>query len=114
MPGSLIMQSRKAGEKVDKTELLTNLGVVIAGIIGIWAAYFKKGVAVEGRQSALVASVGLDIGNRQQLDEQIHQLKRIADSLEVLADRRQATFEDKIDEVLERLERTEKHNRAGR
>lgn len=108
------MHMRKAGAKVDKTELLTNLGVVIAGVIGLWAAYFKKGAPAETRQSAVVASVGLEIGNRQQQDEQILQLRRIADSLEVLADRRQATFEDKIDEVLERLDRTELHYRSSK
>lgn len=88
---------------MDKTEILTNLGVVLAGMLGIWAAYFKKTPPPTPKPEAVLTGVGLEIGNRFQIDEQNSQLRRIADALEILADRRQANLEHKLDELLERI-----------
>lgn len=113
MPGSLIWHMRKAEQQVDKTEILANLGVIFAGIIGILAGYFTKRTGKPpASQDAVVASVGLEFGNRMQMDELIIQTKRGSDalvsaaaSLAILADRKQADIEDKLDELLERVDR---------
>jgi hypothetical protein len=102
------MHIGKAGRKVDQTEILTNLGVVLTGTLAILAAYFKKGTPIETRQSAIMTSVGVEIGNRQQADEMIKALHRIADILE---DKKQRGIEADLKEILERLDEHEKHRR---
>lgn len=98
------MHMRKAEPQVDKTEILANLGVIAAGIIGMFAGYFtKKSGKTLPSQDTVVASVDLEFGNRMQRDEMNSQLKRIADSLAILADRERADIKDALEDLLERI-----------
>lgn len=87
-------------------EILTYAGVFVGGIILVLAGYKQK----PKEQNTVVAGVGLELGNRAQMDMLITEVKRCADSLAVLADRKQAAIEDRLDEVLERLEERERRN----
>jgi hypothetical protein len=96
---------------VDKSEILTNLGILVAGIFAGLIAYFGKKPAVSPQTSdAVVTSVGLELGNRLQTDQVIAELKRIGDSLAVLADRKQASTEAKLDRVLQELAEAEERD----
>lgn len=90
-------------------EILTYLGVFVGGIILTLAGYGKKPKAPE--PDAMVAGVGLELGNRLQTDQIIQQLKRIADSLAALADQREAARDEMMKEMLERLDESERRNR---
>lgn len=50
------------------------------------------------------------IGNKDQAERMIAELKRIADSLAVLADREREAIEEKLDELLERMADKERRN----
>lgn len=93
-------------------EILTFLGVFVGGIILTLAGYSKKPKEVE-HQDALVTGVGIELGNRLQTDQVIHELKRIADSLAVLADLREAARDAKLnrfEDILERLAAEERRS----
>jgi hypothetical protein len=95
------------GEKpVSLNEIDTYAGVVVGGIILVLLGYKQK----PKEPDSVVASVGLELGNRAQMDMLITEVKRCADSLGILADRKQAAIEDRLDEVLERLEERERRN----
>lgn len=104
MPGLSITHMGKAEQKVEQTEILANLGVIAAGIIGIIAGYFSKKPIKTAAPDAVLTTLGGEFGSRIQMDEMNQQLKRIADCLAILADRKQAEIEDKLDELLERVE----------
>ena len=98
-----IMHMEKAEPQVDKTELLANVTIVIAGLIGILAAYFKKGNEVKStsRSEAIVSSVGVELGNRYQTDELIKALNRIGDILE---NKRQAGIEETLKRLVDEID----------
>jgi hypothetical protein len=81
------------------------VGTVIATVISYLV---KKPPAIH--HDAVVAGVGIELGNRMQTDQMITELKRIGDSLAVLADRKQAAVDDKLEEILERLDEKERRN----
>jgi hypothetical protein len=93
---------------VGVNEILTYLGVFVGGIILTLAGYSKKPGPGE---NPLVTGVGLELGNRFQTDQVIHQLTRIADSLAALADRREAARDEMMKEMLDRLDESERRNR---
>lgn len=102
---------------MDKTEIWTNIGVVIAGLLGIVAGYFgkrKDNVARPESSDAIVAGVGVEFGNRLQTDQIIQELKRCADALAILADRKQATAEAKLDRILQEMAEAEERDREER
>lgn len=93
------------------------VGTVITTII----SYIVKKAPTEAiTHDAVVAGVGLEFGNRLQIDQLIGETKRCADclssisvSLAVLADRKQEAIEDKIDEMKGLLERLAEKERRG-
>jgi hypothetical protein len=97
------MLTEKAEPQVDKNELLANLAIVIAGLIGILAAYFKKGndSRPAARSEAVVSSVGVELGNRYQTDELIKALNRIGDILE---NKRQAGIEETLKRLVDEID----------
>jgi hypothetical protein len=116
MPELSMQHIQGARNPVDKTEILTNLGVVVAGILGILAGYFTKRKDAPARPDkgdAIVAGLGLEFGNRLQTDQVIAELKRIGNSLAVLADRRQASTEAKLDRILQELDEAEEREREA-
>ncbi|TDK38769.1 hypothetical protein E2F50_01040 [Rhizobium deserti] len=93
---------------MDKSEILTNLGILVAGIFAGLIAYFgKKPPAPPHHPDTIVAGVGMEPGNRLQMNQLIAETKRCADSLAVLADRKQASTEAKLDLVLQELAEAE-------
>jgi hypothetical protein len=103
------MDLRKAEQRVDKTELFTNIGVLLAGVFaGLYAYATKKEPKPE---SIVAASIGLELGNRIQADQLIEQVTRCADYLEVLADRKTEEIDDNIKQVLKRLDDRERDDR---
>lgn len=89
---------------MDINELTTQAGVltgafiaaVLAGIIG----YFGKRKPL-ARTDPVLTGVGLELGNRQQVDQIITELKRIADILE---NKRQAGLEGMLKAIQDDME----------
>lgn len=93
-------------------DILTNLGYVLGGIFAVMIAYHtKKPPAATVQQDPILAGVGLEFGNRLQSDAMVAELKRIADYLAVLADRKQAGIDAKLDRILQEMEEREEEAR---
>jgi uncharacterized membrane protein (DUF106 family) len=58
----------------------------------------------------MVTGIGVELGNRLQTDQIIHELKRMADSLAAISDQREAARDEMMREMLERLEDKERRN----
>lgn len=93
---------------VSINEFLTYAGVFFGGLLMALAGYRKK--PPPAAADPVVASVGLEFGNRLQMDELIAETKRVADamdkaasSLAVLADQDRAEFKDALKDLLERI-----------
>ena len=82
-------------------EFLTYAGVFVGGLLMAIAGYRKK--PPPAATDPVVSSVGLEFGNRMQMDEMIAQLTRCADSLAILADRERADIKDALEDLLERI-----------
>lgn len=96
-------------------DILTNIGTAIAALFAGYLAYFKTRPPLPPTKTdTIVAGVGMEFGNRLQADQAIAELKRIGDCLTILADRRQATTEAKLDRILQELEEKEEHELAER
>lgn len=89
-------------------EIIAGAGFFIGTIIVTVLGYiFKK---PSPQRDAVIAGVGLEIGNKHQQAEMNEHLKSIAESLRVMADRKQAAFEDKLMDALDRLGDAERRN----
>lgn len=84
-------------------------GTVIATII----AYVVK-KPPPATHDAVIAGVGLELGGRQMHGETNEHLKSIAESLRILADRKQAGIEAKLDRLIEDLEEREERDERQR
>ena len=89
-------------------EFLTYAGVFFGGLLMALAGYRKK--PMQSAADPVVASVGLEFGNRMQMDELIAETRRVADgvesvaaSLDILADRERADIKDALEDLLERI-----------
>lgn len=103
------MHTRRAGQQVEATEIWTNIGIAIGGVFLAIAAYYGKKVPPSPpATSPVLASVGLELGNRDQVERMIHELARIAAALESLADHRQSDMKDAMDELLDKLRAAER------
>src|SRR5689334_22399276 len=105
---------RKAGRKVDQAEIITNVGILIGAFFAGLFTYnrTRKPANPAVTADAVVAGVGVELGNRFQTDQLIAEVRRCADCLEVLADRKREEAEEKLDEILERLRDKEERGRA--
>lgn len=120
MPASLIITCSSRGRQVELHDVLTYAGIFFGGILLALAGYRKK--PTSSATDTVVAGVGLEFGNRMQVDHLVSETKRCADylssiasSMAELADRKQALMEDKVDEMhdlLERLAASEKERRG--
>jgi hypothetical protein len=91
---------------VEKAEILTNIGILLGAIFAGIIAYFgKRPPEKPGTKDTVVAGLGIEFGNRLQVDQAIAELKRIAD-------RKQATTEAKLDRILEELDEAEERERG--
>ena len=96
---------------VETNEIVTYAGVFFGGIVTALIGYFRKRPPASTVGTAAIAGIGIELGNRVQIDALIAEVKRCADSLAILADRKQASFEDKLDRILEDLEEKEREER---
>jgi hypothetical protein len=90
-------------------EILAGAAFFVGTVIATVIAYITKRPQPVHRD-AVIAGVGLEIGNKQQQAEMNEHLKSMAESLRILADRKQAAFEDKVMDALERMEERERRN----
>ncbi len=90
------------------TDLVTLAGVFVGGIIAAWIGYKQK-PNPPSSQAAVMAGVGFELGNREQMGMLIHEVKRIADAL---TDKNAETITDRLDELTQRLD--EKQERTVR
>lgn len=83
-------------------DLWANLGVLLAAGVAALTGYFGPKIFSKTppnplpKSDAVVASVGLELGNRLQMDQVIVQLCRIADALE---NKKQADLVDMLKEL---------------
>jgi hypothetical protein len=70
---------------------------------GAVALYMTRPKPSPKHTDPVLAGVGLGLADHDQAERAIDALDRIADSLAVLADRRQASMEGKLDSLLSRL-----------
>lgn len=109
------MRMRKADEQVDTNEILTNLGIILAGLVaGLVAYWTKKPPVPPVTTDAVFAGVGVELGNRAQMDQLISELRRCADGIEILADQKRAGMEGKLDAILEELREAERDDKRHR
>lgn len=100
----------------ENSDLIVNIGtslgwLIAAGLSGL-VMYWKT--KPPRPADPVLAGVGMELGNKLQMEQLTHEVKRCADSLAILADRKQAVIEDKLAEVLERLEEAEHGGRRVR
>lgn len=98
--------------QVEGSEIWTNIGLLVGGVMLAIAAYRGKTVPPAPRQQseAVLADVGLELGNRDQQERMIHELKRIADAMQSLSDHRQANMQDLMGELLDKMRSAEKRS----
>jgi hypothetical protein len=78
---------------VDTTDILTNIGILVGTASAAWIAYKTKNPEKPPPlANAIVSGIGLEIGNKDQTD------------------RKQEAIEDKLDELIERMEKEERRN----
>ena len=90
-------------------ETLTNIGssigwLLAAGLSGL-VMYWRTRPAKPIEQNPVLTGIGMELGNKEQTERLIAQVERCADSLEVLADRRTAEIDDKMDDFRSLLAR---------
>lgn len=83
-------------------ETITYVGVLVGTAIGAAVAYFRKAPPPPPSIEPALKSIGLELGNRQQTDQIIEQLKRIADALN---DKNTAGITDRLEELAEQIDR---------
>ncbi|WFR98731.1 hypothetical protein [Rhizobium tumorigenes] len=91
-------------------EYLTLGGVFFSGIIMGLVGYLKKRPE-HAEANPVLASVGLELGNRMQMDELIKSVDRIGDILE---DKKQVGIKEGLKEILERMDEMEKQQTRRR
>jgi ribosomal protein S4 len=91
------------------TEILGGAAVGVVVILAAIGNYLRsKQAPSAAAASASVMAIGAELGSRQQMDEVIEQLRRIADAIEA---KKQAGLESRLDDILHRLDRAEEHQR---
>lgn len=96
---------------MDTHDIITYAGVFFGGIVIALVGYIRKRPTSPSGGDATLAGIGIELGNRVQVDALIDQVRRCADSLAVLADRRQAGIDAKLEQILDELEEKEKEER---
>lgn len=91
-------------------EVLAGAAFFVGTVITTILAYImKKPPAMN--HDAVIAGVGMELGGRHLQAETNEHLKSIAESLRVLADRKQAGIEAKLDRLIDDLQEREEHGR---
>ena len=85
---------------------LAYIGVLIGGVLLGMRGYRTLPQAVTTPDVAM-RTIGMEIGNRQQTDELIAEVRRIGDILEA---KKQSETDDKLDELLRRVNARERED----
>lgn len=91
------------------TETAPDLWVQIGGLIAALAAgaagYFGRELLGKSspKVDPVITGIGLALGDKEQSERLIDELRRIAVALEALADKRQSEIDEKLEELLERI-----------
>lgn len=97
---------------MELTPELLGTGIVgILVIVGAIGQYLRTYRARPTQLDPVLAGVGLELGNRQQADQIIFQLKRIADAL---TDKNTADVNDRLDELAEKVDDALHHRQTTR
>lgn len=78
--------------------------IIIAGAIG---QYIQMRRDKKAEVNPIIAGVGLELGNRHQMDALISEVAGIRRAAEVIADRRTSELKDMYETLLERLDHAE-------
>jgi hypothetical protein len=95
-------------------EVLATGAVGLVVVIGAIGQYLKSLKTTPQSQSSVLQGVGIELGNREQTERLIGIQTRIAVALESLADKRTSEMEEIQRKLLERLDRREEQEEAGR
>jgi hypothetical protein len=82
-------------------EYITLAGVFFGGIVAGLLGYLRRKPETSSGSEMAVASVGMELGNKLQMDELIKAVNRVGDILE---NKKQAGIEKRLDELLERID----------
>ncbi|MBL8578072.1 MAG: hypothetical protein JNK47_12660 [Mesorhizobium sp.] len=81
--------------------------VIVTGVVGLLIVLGAIGKYLKSLNASppnpVLTGVGIELGNRQQMDQLIAGVNRIGDILE---NKKQSAMEGKLEDILERLERT--------
>lgn len=110
MPELWMMPTGTGHRQVDKADILSGAGFFIAAILaGLWG-YFGRPAKKE--TDPIVASFGIGWMEREQtqmflsaIERSARAQERIADALEVLADKRQDNMEDSLEEMAKKIDK---------
>lgn len=92
-------------------EVWTNVGTLLAAALAGLAGYY--GPRLVGRQPprsdpTVLTGIGLELGNRQQMEMLIAEVRRIGD---ILDNKSREEMDEKLDELLRRLDMPEHRGR---
>lgn len=90
----------EALQQLSLSEAVTLAGVLIGTALAAYIGYFRKNAAPPPTDPVLT-SVGLELGNRKQIDQIITELKRIADAL---TDKNTAGINERLDHLAETVD----------
>ena len=93
---------------VELNDFLTLAGVFVGGVIAGLIGYFRPKKQAVRSSDPVLTGVGMAFGEHDQMERLVGQVKRIAESLDVLADRRTDELEDIHRELLARLDMQER------
>lgn len=85
---------------VDLNEVVTLIGVFAGTALAAYFGYFRQPKPPR-QQDSVLTGVGLELGNRQQLDMLIVAVNRVADAIEA---KNQASLEDLLQDIKNDME----------
>lgn len=100
------MTHMRGARSVEASEIITLAGVFVGGILAGAIGYLRKAPA--SQQQPVLQGIGMELGNKEQSERLIEQVKRIADGMDILSDKRTDEFQDMHKALLERLDAQER------
>lgn len=99
------------------SELVATLGTVLGALFVALIAvanYLRTKEKPQQQSTAVLTGIGLAFGDKLQTEELIKQVTRIANGIDVLADRRTDDMADMQKELIERMDRAEAREQGRR
>jgi hypothetical protein len=89
-------------------ELLGTAAVGVVIILGAVGNYLRSLKALPSQPDAVLRGIGMELGDKDQTERLIAQVKRIADGMDILADKRTDEMEEIHKTLLARLDMQER------